>query len=250
MSEIRTARIGHLLRLHLVVAHRSYLILLAVAGGIMALMMSVTLRVNDVYSQTFINWGAFYVGMFVVGSYASSTMFRAYATPQRGMAQLMLPASTAEKFGVLAAVNLALLLVIGLLFLLLRAYFRFRLDLPDAGFQPEELVGDSPSAWRWWLLLSVLVNQGIFFLGAIVFPRKSFLKTVGILIGLSFLSGYFFSAVGQLVLDKQVTDPTPDPWLFAPAQADVRLVLGSLLLMALWLGTWAVAYWRLRRKQF
>ncbi len=250
MATLNTTRLGRLLRLHLVEEYRSYLILLAVAGGIMALIMSTSLLMNEANVVAFLNGGAFYLGMFVIGSYASSTMFRAYAAPQRGMAQLMLPASPVEKFGVLAIVNLALLLLIGLLFLLLRAYFRFRLDLPDADFQPEALVGNDQGAWPWWLLLSVLVNQGIFFLGSILFPRKSFLKTVGVLIGLSFLSGYFFSAVGPWLTPNNQYDPTAGPWLADPAQADVRLMLGVLLMLALWLGTWAAAYWRLRRKQF
>ncbi|MCF0057101.1 hypothetical protein [Dyadobacter sp. CY356] len=202
-------RFGLMLKLDLAEKGKNNLGTAALLVGVLLfLMLPVTF--SNTYKGVFegLHYIALFLILFLGSSLYTSSVFTSYASPSTGIAALMIPASTIEKF--LSALLLNLLFIIPLLLLFLELHYSTlnyaNSKLPSGSYQYHPLSNDLIQ----YICYSYMLIQGSIFLGSIYFTKASYIKSAACVIGT-----YVVVAILQITLanimtgnfDKLVTFP-------------------------------------------
>ncbi|MGD1890218.1 MAG: hypothetical protein ACFB15_06430 [Cyclobacteriaceae bacterium] len=174
-------RFGLFLKYYWAENSRSYLISLGLVLGIMLLLMLPIVRSTHYNDMLFflhaLGW---FGGVLLGGSLYTSTAFNAYASPERGVSTIMLPASRLEKF---AAILLAHLFFVVLIYLVGYWLHDSLVALANQAIPNDmRLYSAAPYEVLLTLGFSYAILQGAVFLGSLYFPKNSLIKTLGILL--------------------------------------------------------------------
>lgn len=180
-QQFNITRFGLMLRLYWAENGKSFLSSLGLVFGIMLFLMLPIVGTDRYRDILFIlHILGFFSGILLGGSLFTRTAFSAYATSERGISTLMLPASRLEKF---AGILLAHLLFVVLVFI---AGYLLHIGLTDWANQGitdgYRKYQPAPSEVMLVLGLSYAILQGAVFLGSIYFTKNSFIQTLGVLL--------------------------------------------------------------------
>lgn len=136
--------------------------------------------------------------VFLGGSLYTSSVFTSYASPSTGIAALMIPASTIEKF--LSTLLLNLLFIIPFLFFFLELHFATlnyaNSKLPADSYKYHPLSNDVIQ----YICYTYALAQGLIFLGSIYFTKASYIKSAA-----SGIAIYIIIGVLQIILANAIT---------------------------------------------
>ena len=186
-QQFNLSRFSLLLKHYWAETGKSYLISLGLIIGIMLLLMIPIVGTSRYHDLLFILHAfGFLGGIMLGGSLFTSTAFSAYSTPGRGMATSMLPASQLEKFVVILLAHLlfaVLIFVVGyLLHNGLVDIANQNLSVNGRKYQP------APADVMRFFGFSYFLLQGTLFLGSLYFTKNAFIKTLGIVLGVTVLA--------------------------------------------------------------
>ena len=193
------SRFGLLLKLYWVENGKSYLISFGLIVGVLLFLMVPIVgsaQFNDLLYM--VHALALFGGVMLGGSLFTSTAFTAYATPERGIAAIMLPASQLEKF--MSVVLPALLFVVSV-FVIGYLLHGSLVDLANQNLSSHsrKYQPAPPDVMRFFAF-SYFLLQGAVFLGSLYFTKNAFIKTVGIVLAITVLA-----FVANMVLAYQFT---------------------------------------------
>lgn len=100
---------------------------------------------------------------------------------------------------------------------------------------PELPAGQDSELLIWSMVSGWLINQGLFIFGSIFWPRKSFIKSVGIMIGLQFILSFAAMFVVKHLILFNIDNPEAFLWTVCSLTAAIGLLL-------IWF-----SYWKLKR---
>ena len=232
----------------------------ALLVGVLLFLMLPVIASNS-YKGVFegLHYIALFLILFLGSSLYTSSVFTSYASPSTGIAALMIPASTIEKF--LSALLLNLLFIIPLLLLYLELHYATlhyaNSKLPVSSYQYHPLSSDLIQ----YICCSYLLIQGSIFLGSLYFTKASYIKSAACVICL-----YVVIAILQITLanvmtghfDKLVTFPFTgwqlwkfgkDFQYFQVSYPDHFLPYIYIFPAFVLLSLWVVSYLRLKEKE-
>lgn len=202
---------------------------------------------------------ALFMILLLGSSLYTSSVFSSYASQPTGMAALMIPASTLEKF--LSSLLLNLLFVVPFLFfyvelhVLTLNYANTKLPVNSYKYHafPDDLIH--------YICYSYALMQGLIFLGSVYFPKATYIKSASSTIAIYIILGALQLNLGSMMtgnFDKITTFPFTGwkLWNFGKNfkfyQVDypesfqiIVYIFPALLLISLWF----IAYLRLKEKE-
>lgn len=235
---------------------KSYLISLALIIGIMLFLMLPIVGTDRYRDMLFIlHILGLFGGVLLGGSLFTSTAFNSYATSERGISAIMLPASRLEKFlGILLAHLLfaSLVFVVGYLLHYGLAGWANQ-DIPDN----QRKYGPAPIEVMLVLGFSYAILQGAVFLGSLYFTENSFIKMLGIVLIVVIVAfifnlflayhftGYTASVMALPFTFWNVFDGQTYVVDYPPPMVDLRNIFLGLIVV----GLISITYVRLREKE-
>lgn len=180
-QQFNLARFGLFLRYYWAENGRSYLISLGLVLGIMLFLMLPIVRATHFNEMLyFLHVLGWFGGTLLGGSLFTSTAFDAYASPERGISTIMLPASRLEKFAVIVLAHLFFVVLIYVV-----GYWLHDGLVAWANQNiPDEIRKYIAAPYEVLLTLgfSYAILQGAVYLGSLYFPKNSLIKTLGVLL--------------------------------------------------------------------
>lgn len=189
----------------------------------------------------------------------TSSVFTSYASPSTGIAALMIPASTVEKF--LSTLLLNLLFIVPFLLLYLELHFSTlnyaNSKLPAGSYKYHPLSNDVIQ----YVCYTYALAQGSIFLGSIYFPVASYIKSAAAAISVYIVIGIFQIIMASTMtgqFDKVVTFPFTgwQLWNFGKDFKYFQINYPSNFLLLIYLfpvlillSLWLITYLRLKEKE-
>ena len=189
-QQFNLSRFSLLLKLYWAEHGKSYLISLGLIVGIMASLMAAIVGTSQYNDLLFILHAvAMFGGVMLGGSLFTSTAFAAYASADKGIAAIMLPASQIEKF---VSILLPTLLFAVVVFAVGYGLHYGLVDLANDGLlSTSKKYQPAPPFVMHFFAFSYLLLQGAVFLGSLYFTKNAFIKTLGIVLLITSLAFVF-----------------------------------------------------------
>lgn len=201
----------------------------------------------------------FLVFGWIFGILFAAGSFDKLKTKTSRISVLMNPATPFEKFFSKWFMSTIVYIVIFVIAFLLADYTRVlicRLIFPNLEIIPTNLmhlfvVKPDPHALfvnkyaATYTLLGYLFTQSFFFLGSVVWPRNSFVKTFAAGLGIIISYVLFTVGVGRLLIGENVYIPKPS---FEPS-IDAMHAVGVSVILFFTLFNWVMAYYRFKETE-
>ena len=189
-QQFNLSRFGFVLKLYWAENGKSHLISFGLIIGIMLLLMIPivgTAQYNDLLFL--LHALALFGGVMLGGSLFTSTAFSTYATPGRGIAAIMLPASRLEKF---MSVTLPALLFVVLVLVVGDQLHDGLVDLANRNIPAHSRkYQPAPPFVMRFFAFSYFLLQGAVFLGSLYFTKNALIKTLGAVLVVTLLAFVF-----------------------------------------------------------
>jgi len=254
-NQFNLARFGRLFLKHTIEHYRSYLMATLVLVGVMTLGGSFVVYMTDASIDKGLQAAFFMMIMLIAGTLFTSTIFSDLGDRKKAIPWLTLPASHFEKYIVAWLYSFPLFLIAYTLVFYAVAFLA--VNLGHSTNHPPELINVfDPLILQFFLLYAFL--HGITICGAIYFEKLHFIKTAfAFFVGIGLLILFNKFLLGQLI-GRSVeatppfsvivfTDQTRQVVVGVPSRVQENFAL--IVLAALSVILWTVAYFRVREKQ-
>lgn len=251
---MRISAISLLLKRQFKENFRIYGIGLLVLFALLLFMFLIVHQWQDSFSGAVQN-GVFIIGLFVGGGVFTSSMFHEFSSPQSGMWLLSIPAKHGEK--VLSSIVMStifFLLAYGFVYYLADIFYLALYD--PKGIQA--ILNPFKDGFYQFLFLYFLFN-GVVLLGAVMFNKHSFIKTLLALILLVVLFNYINQAILAFLMPSAsiVSGISFDSFLFSHGGENIKvfllesadLVTALFVRVILPVSLWFAVYLKLTEKE-
>lgn len=195
------------------------------------------------------------VFIFLFGTISASMVFSGMSTPASRLSTIMTPASQLEKYLVRWVIFVPAFLIVYVLFFLLADVVRFA--VVSAIFTPEhyspETVGlstiyydldDKTNFILAWIMMLYMVMTSLFTLGAIIWQKKSYLKTAFAIVVIGMVYGFIGCQASRLAPSF---DPSA-PFIYSSDEKGLSYFI-CFVGMAIAAVNYVIAYFRFKENE-